>query len=76
MFSQARSSTFFEFSSAPAPELKEQMEICRTAWKRLIRHWENGFEKQFSRKPTVDDKEAKRHWYENYKSLSVQIKVL
>jgi len=52
------------------------VDTCRLAWKKLIKHWEITFEAQNGHKPSLEDKEAKRQWYEKYKALSAQLKVL
>jgi hypothetical protein len=61
--------------TASDPALRDSVVVCRNAWKKIIRHWETTFEHQFGHKPTLDDKENKRVWYESYKACATQAKI-
>ena len=54
----------------------KEMKLVKQCWKKILRLWERQFQEIEGFKPTLEDKETKRNWYDNYHALSVKIKAL
>ena len=54
----------------------KDMKLVKQCWKKIIRSWEKDFEETEGFKPTLEDKEVKRNWYDNYHALSLKIKAI